>query len=108
MIISIGIYSINRPEAGYGRGALHICIYIYICIYICIHIYTYTDLHIVAAFRGRIFSLELPEAPLAAQINVESWKRHMPPCALAANECVRVLDIYIYIYECKQPIHAGY
>ena len=29
MIISIGIYSINRPEAGYGRGG---CIYMYICI----------------------------------------------------------------------------
>ena len=27
MIIFIGIYSINRPEAGYGRGG---CIYIYI------------------------------------------------------------------------------
>ena len=34
LIISIGIYSINRPEAGYGRGG---CIYIYICIYV------YTD-----------------------------------------------------------------
>ena len=33
MIISIGIYSINRPEAGYGRGGLHIYIYIYIYIY---------------------------------------------------------------------------
>ena len=30
MIISIGIYSIDRPEAGYGRGGLHIYIYIYI------------------------------------------------------------------------------
>ena len=30
MIISIGIYSINRPEAGYGRGGcMHIYIYIY-------------------------------------------------------------------------------
>ena len=30
MIISIGIYSINRPEAGYGRGGLHIYIYTHI------------------------------------------------------------------------------
>ena len=26
MIFSIGIYSINRPEAGYRRGGLQICI----------------------------------------------------------------------------------
>ena len=30
MIISIGIYSINRPEAGYGSGG---CIYIYVYTY---------------------------------------------------------------------------
>ena len=39
MIISIGIYSINRPEAGYGRGG---CIYIYIYMYI----HTYTYMHV--------------------------------------------------------------
>ena len=38
MIISIGIYSINRREAVYGRGG---CMYIYIyalhgCIYVCV------------------------------------------------------------------------
>ena len=27
IIVSIGVYSINRPEAGYGWGC--ICIYIY-------------------------------------------------------------------------------
>ena len=31
MIISIGIYSINRPEAGYGRGGC-----IYMCVYVCV------------------------------------------------------------------------
>ena len=39
MIISIGIYDINRPEAGYGRGGLHI--YIYICACICECVYSY-------------------------------------------------------------------
>ncbi|CAE7556222.1 unnamed protein product [Symbiodinium natans] len=29
----------------------------------------------------RIFSLELPETPVAAQINFASWRQHMPPCA---------------------------
>ena len=38
MIISIGIYSINRPEAGYGRGG---CIHIYIYVYFFIHTYVY-------------------------------------------------------------------
>ena len=28
MIISVSIYSINRPEAGYGRGGLHIYTYL--------------------------------------------------------------------------------
>ena len=32
MIISIGIYSINRPEAGYGRGGV-VYIYIYMCLF---------------------------------------------------------------------------
>ena len=34
MIISIGIYSIDRPEAGYGRGVhIYIYIYLYVCVY---------------------------------------------------------------------------
>ena len=33
MNISIGIYSINKPEAGYGGGGC-IYIYIYMCMYI--------------------------------------------------------------------------
>ena len=43
MIISIGIYSINRPEAGYGRGGLHIYVFMYIYIYVrkMRHMYTY-------------------------------------------------------------------
>ena len=39
MIISIGIYSINRPEAGYGGVA---CIYIYIYLYLYTYIAIYT------------------------------------------------------------------
>ena len=48
MIISIGIYSINRPEAGYRRGGLHIYMYIYIYVYICIctYVYTYVNIYI--------------------------------------------------------------
>ena len=45
MIISIGIYSINRREAGYGRGGcicMYIYIYIYMRMYVCKHIYIYT------------------------------------------------------------------
>ena len=46
MIISIGIYSINRPEVGYGRGGW-ISIYIYtLYIHICIHMYIYTDVYV--------------------------------------------------------------
>ena len=36
MGISVGIYSLNRPEAGYVAGGcicIHICIYIYMCVY---------------------------------------------------------------------------
>ena len=32
MNISIGIYSINRPEAGYGRGGLYIYIYTFVLV----------------------------------------------------------------------------
>ena len=41
MIISIGIYSLDRPEAGYGRGGVAY-IYIYMYIYrVCINMKTY-------------------------------------------------------------------
>ena len=37
MIVSIGIYSINRPEAGYGRGgSIYIYIHVHSCMCICV------------------------------------------------------------------------
>ena len=41
MIISIDTYSINRPEAGYERGGLHIYVHALTCIYVYICIHTY-------------------------------------------------------------------
>ena len=44
MIISIGIYSINRPEAGYGRGG---------CICVCMSMYKriYTNMTCVCIYK---------------------------------------------------------
>ena len=38
MIISIGIYSINRPEAGYGWGGAYIYIYVYMYMHVTLQI----------------------------------------------------------------------
>ena len=51
MIISIGIYSINRPEAGYGRGGVHKYIYAGIHTYyaegnVCVYLHVYMYIHI--------------------------------------------------------------
>ena len=61
MIISIGIYSINRPEAGYGRGG---CIYIYIYISISLSLY------------NLVFEAKL----LKSKAVREALKAWSPPC----------------------------
>ena len=46
MIISIGMYSINGPEAGYGRGGVaYIYIYIHMYVYVYVSVYTYIYIH---------------------------------------------------------------
>ena len=40
-LFSIGIYNINRPEAGYGRGGMQMYTFFNILIYV-VFIFTYT------------------------------------------------------------------